>query len=76
MGNSNSQRTQEELIQMAQLYFPGGSTGNNTPPHLLINQGSGSKVWDADGNDYIDYLMGSGPMILGHAHPEVTEVVQ
>ena len=40
MGKSNSQRTQEELIQMAQLYFPGGSTGNNTPPHLLINQGS------------------------------------
>lgn len=76
MGKSNSQRTQEELIQMAQLYFPGGSTGNNTPPHLLINQGSGSKVWDADGNEYIDYLMGSGPMILGHAHPEVTEVVQ
>ena len=56
--------------------MPGGSTGNNTPPDLLINKGSGSKIWDANGNEYIDYLMGSGPMILGHAHPEVTEVVQ
>ena len=76
MATSKSQRTQEELIKMAHLYMPGGSTGNNTPPDLLINKGSGSKIWDANGNEYIDYLMGSGPMILGHAHPEVTEVVQ
>ena len=31
---------------------------------------------DEDGNRYIDYLLGSGPMVLGHAHPEVTEAVQ
>ena len=76
MATYKSRRTQEDLIKMAHLYMPGGSTGNNTPPDLLINKGLGSKIWDADGNEYVDYLMGSGPMILGHAHPEVTEVVQ
>ena len=55
MATSKSQRTQEELIKMAHLYMPGGSTGNNTPPDLLINKGSGSKIWDANGNEYLDY---------------------
>jgi glutamate-1-semialdehyde 2,1-aminomutase len=43
---------------------------------LVIAEGRGSRVWDVSGNEYVDYLLGSGPMIVGHAHPEVVEVVR
>ena len=44
-------------------------------PQFFIQKGHGAHVWDEDGNRYIDYLLGSGPMVLGHAHPEVKEAV-
>jgi glutamate-1-semialdehyde 2,1-aminomutase len=44
------------------------------PP--FMRQGSGSRLFDVDGNEYIDYLLGLGPMILGHRHPAVTTAVQ
>lgn len=40
---------------------------------LFIDHGAGSRFWDVDGNDYIDYVLSWGPLILGHAHPEVVE---
>lgn len=43
------------------------------PP--FVASGSGSRVTDVDGNEYVDYLLGLGPMILGHRHPVVTEAV-
>lgn len=45
------------------------------PQPIMIAGGKGAHFWDADGNDYIDYLMGYGPMILGHAYPAVREAV-
>ncbi len=48
---------------------------SNPPQPIMIAGGKGSHFWDADGNDYIDYLMGYGPMILGHAYPAVIEAV-
>ena len=42
---------------------------------LFIVRGQGSHIWDADGNDYVDYIGSSGPMILGHAAPAVIEAV-
>ncbi|HEV2139361.1 MAG TPA: glutamate-1-semialdehyde 2,1-aminomutase [Nitrososphaerales archaeon] len=42
---------------------------------LFIERGSGPKMWDVDGNVYIDYVLSWGPLILGHAHPEVTSAV-
>ncbi len=45
------------------------------PEPVMVAGGKGSHFWDADGNDYIDYLMGYGPMILGHAYPAVIEAV-
>ena len=42
---------------------------------FLVREGRGSRLWDVSGNEYIDWLMGSGPMILGHAHPAVVEAV-
>jgi glutamate-1-semialdehyde 2,1-aminomutase len=45
------------------------------PYPLFISEGNGSRLRDADGNEYIDYLLGLGPMILGHRHPVVTKAV-
>ena len=55
--------------------MPGGSLGNLTVD-LVIKEGSGSRVRDVSGNEYIDYLLGSGPMVVGHAHPRVVAAVQ
>ena len=42
---------------------------------MIVDRGIGSRIWDMDGNEYVDYLIGSGPMLLGHGHPEVMEAV-
>ena len=66
---------ERELIDTARAVLPGGGFGNVTH-EVIIAEGKGGHVWDVSGNEYVDYLLGSGPMIVGHAHPEVTEVVQ
>ena len=53
----------------------GGSLGN-IGRDIVITEGSAGRVRDASGNEYIDFLLGSGPMLIGHAHPEVIEVVR
>ena len=73
-------RTPEEqrLLEKAGRYLPGGNTGNlhfNPEQDFLVSGGKGSRVWDVSGNEYVDWLMGSGPMLLGHAHPHVVEAV-
>ena len=42
---------------------------------LFIDRGDGARVWDVDGNEYIDYVCSWGPLVLGHAHPEVVAAV-
>jgi glutamate-1-semialdehyde 2,1-aminomutase len=69
-----SNSPQQSLIKRAHKVLPAGSFGN-FDPGIIINKGQGARVWDEDGNEYVDYLLGSGPMVLGHAHPEVLEVV-
>lgn len=66
--------TQSEWIARAQAVLPAGGFGN-FDPGIIIARGEGSHVWDEDGKEYIDYLIGSGPMLLGHGHPEVMEAV-
>jgi glutamate-1-semialdehyde 2,1-aminomutase len=66
--------TQSEWITRAQAVLPAGGFGN-FDPSIVIREGHGSRVWDEDGNEYIDYLIGSGPMLLGHGHSEVLEAV-
>lgn len=66
--------SQSEWIARAQSVLPAGGFGN-FDPSIVIARGEGSHVWDEDGNEYIDYLIGSGPMLLGHGHPEVMEAV-
>ncbi len=66
--------SQSDWIARAQAVLPAGGFGN-FDPEIMIARGSGSHVWDEDDNEYIDYLIGSGPMLLGHGHPEVMEAV-
>ncbi len=67
--------TEAELVELAKQVLPAGGFGNVSYP-LVVARGEGSHVWDVSGNEYIDYLLGSGPMIVGHGQPEVLEVTQ
>jgi len=72
---SANPHTDKSLLERAQRVLPGGSFGN-TAAELIIARGRGSRVWDEHDNEYIDYLLGSGPMLVGHSHPEVNAAVQ
>ena len=72
----------QELHARASRVIPGGvdspvrafkSVGGEPP---FIVRGKGSRIWDADGNEYIDYVGSWGPLILGHAFPSVVEAVE
>ncbi|MDE2582567.1 MAG: aminotransferase class III-fold pyridoxal phosphate-dependent enzyme [Rhodospirillales bacterium] len=63
------------LIETARRVLPGGSFGN-MPADLVIAEGQGGRVRDLSGNEYVDFLLGSGPMFVGHGHPEVLEAVR
>ncbi|GIK75485.1 MAG: glutamate-1-semialdehyde 2,1-aminomutase [Chloroflexota bacterium] len=76
--NTNKTKT-HQLFNKAKQYIPYGVNSNfrywgdeETP---IIARGAGAYVWDADDNRYIDYRLGFGPIILGHAHPEVNHRV-
>ncbi|MFQ6001151.1 MAG: aminotransferase class III-fold pyridoxal phosphate-dependent enzyme, partial [Anaerolineae bacterium] len=71
-----------ELFTEAKRYIPGGV---NSPVRafravggqpLFISRGQGSHIYDADGNEYIDYVLSWGPLILGHAHPRVVDALK
>ena len=72
----------EQLFEQAQRLIP---SGVNSPVRafkavgglpLFISKAKGSKIWDADGNAYLDYVLSWGPMILGHAHPQVIRAIK
>ena len=63
------------LMEKARQFMPAGGLGN-TSAEIILRSGQGSRVWDESGNEYIDYLIGSGPMFAGHAHPRVTAAVR
>src|SRR5262252_7421949 len=46
------------------------------PQPIFMERGKGSRVWDADGNEYVDFHNGFGVMVVGHAHPKIVEAVQ
>jgi glutamate-1-semialdehyde 2,1-aminomutase len=63
----------------AKTHLPGGvsSSWQTWPPHpIYVSRGKGSRVWDIDGNEYVDYHNGYGVMVMGHAHPKIVEAVQ
>ena len=69
-------RSREDLalVETARRVLPGGGFGN-VSSDLIIRAGRAGRVWDESGNEYIDYMLGAGPMLVGHAHPEVNEAV-
>ena len=70
----NILRTRSDWIGRARTVLPAGGFGN-FDPGTIITRGQGARIWDVDGREYVDYLIGSGPMLLGHGHPEVLEAV-
>lgn len=70
------------LYQRALKVMPGGASSHGQcypvfdPYPLTFESGKGSKIWDADGNQYIDFILSMGPCILGHCHPKLMEAVR
>ena len=71
-----------QAFARAQKVIPGGvnspvrafgSVGGNP---LFVNKGEGAYIWDIDGNRYLDYVGSWGPLIVGHAHPEVVAAIK
>ena len=72
---SNSQR----LFDIADTVLPGAGLGSYSLARdirLIYSHGKGSRMWDVDGNEYIDYVGGAGALILGHSHPAVVQAAQ
>jgi glutamate-1-semialdehyde 2,1-aminomutase len=76
----NTEKSQR-LFERAQLSIPGGVNspvrawrGVGGTPRFIV-KGQGSRIFDADGNEYIDYIGSWGPLLLGHRHPEIVEAV-
>jgi glutamate-1-semialdehyde 2,1-aminomutase len=68
----------DDPVQRAARVFPGGVLGSHrSGPDLefVVRDARGAYLWDTNGRRYVDYLLGSGPMVLGHAHPAVVEAV-
>jgi glutamate-1-semialdehyde 2,1-aminomutase len=66
-----------ELWERAERVLPGGVSSNTRllGPPMIIARGKGARIWDADGNEYIDHLLGQGPAFLGHAFEPVIDAV-
>jgi glutamate-1-semialdehyde 2,1-aminomutase len=67
-----------ELLETAARYLPGGSTWMWSLPRdlsFVVARAEGSRVIDTAGRSFIDYALGSGPLLLGHAHPALTAAV-
>ena len=66
-----------ELMRRARDLFPGGVSspvrafGGVGGEPFVVERGEGARIWDVDGNEYIDYVLSWGPLVLGHAAPEV-----
>src|SRR5688572_19819068 len=67
-----------ELRERAARRIPGGVNSNVRldAPNIFFARGEGARIYDVEGRDYIDYLLGQGPAFLGHAHPAVVSAVQ
>lgn len=77
-GPSSNHERSRELMARARKLVPGGVNSNVrlSGPSLVFARGHGAWLWDVDGNDYVDYLLGQGPNFLGHAPAPVCEAVE
>lgn len=63
----------------ADRYVAGGvaSSWQDSPPHaIFVDRGQGNRLWDIDQNEYVDFHLGYGAMVVGHAHPKIVEAIQ
>lgn len=69
---------EQALIESSQRTMACGIRSPSISPEyqMIVSHAKGSKIYDCSGNAYIDYLLGSGPMFIGHAHPTVVQAVQ
>ncbi len=68
-----------DFLERARSCLPGGWLGDLTLPDemmLIASRGEGSRLYDVDGRGYLDFTMGGGSLILGHAHPSILEAVR
>jgi glutamate-1-semialdehyde 2,1-aminomutase len=77
---TNSLGESAALFGRAEKVVPGGIHGHQAPAMLVrgeqpyfFDRGDGCRVWDVDGNEYIDFMCSYGPIVLGHHHPKVEE---
>ena len=74
VNRSSETMSQCELFEIADRVLPGSGLGSYSLAddiRLIYSHGKGSRMWDVDGNEYIDYVGGAGALILGHSHPAV-----
>ena len=77
---SKTQYTESaKLLERAKKVLAGGVSSEfrkyNHPHALFYTHGKGSRVYDVDGNEYLDFTLSQGPLILGHSHPEVVQSI-
>jgi glutamate-1-semialdehyde 2,1-aminomutase len=77
MISEETSRSSAALLAAAESVFPGGVLGTFSlgEQELVVSSGKGALVTTVDGRELIDYILGSGPMLVGHAHPQVTEAI-
>lgn len=74
LGRLTLSQKESVLFHDAEKLFPGGALGGNAlhpDARFVFSHGDGSRFWDVSGNEYIDYVLGSGTFFIGHAHPTV-----
>lgn len=78
--NNNRYKQSALLLERAKKVLAGGVSSEfrkyNHPHALFYSHGEGSRVYDVDGNEYLDFTLSQGPLILGHSHPEVLKAVK
>ena len=65
----------DDWFERAEAVLPAGSFGNFAG-QTILHEGRAGRVWDEAGNEYVDFLIGSGPMLVGHCQPEVDAAVK
>src|SRR6185295_17368697 len=78
---ARSARRSHEIMERARELFPGGVSspvrafkGVGGEP-FVVDRGEGARIWDVDGNEYIDFVLSWGPLVLGHAPPIVLDAL-
>ncbi|HEY2507843.1 MAG TPA: aminotransferase class III-fold pyridoxal phosphate-dependent enzyme [Streptosporangiaceae bacterium] len=82
LGDGRPRAADSELRRRALAVIPGGMYGHQSagplPPAYpqFLRSGRGARIWDVDGNEYVDLMCSYGPIVLGHQHPKVEEAAR